>query len=268
MTEYSLALSDVEIERYQLMAEAAERRERDLWVAAGAVPGARITDVGCGPGAIAVRLAKTAGPDGAVWAVDRDGDALEVASALAEKSGVRLHTATESADATGPPSGTFDLVMLRHVLAHNGGREQAIVDHLATLARPGGGAVYLDDIDADSFRLRGAPEAYEEMDERYRELRRRRGNDLSIGTRLDELLTAAGLELVAFEGYINVITLAPGMRGPAWAARDAMITEGLVTPEDIARWDEAFRRAEHDGREARFFGANFVAFARRPRGSA
>lgn len=46
-----------------------------------------------------------------------------------------------------------------------------------------------------------------------------------------------------------------------------MITEGLVTPADIARWDEAFRRAEHDGREARFFGANFVAFAR-PRRSA
>ncbi|GGK85086.1 methyltransferase domain-containing protein [Streptomyces flaveus] len=263
MPEYSLALSDAEIERYQLMAEAAERRERDLWVAAGAAPGARIADVGCGPGAIAVRLAKTAGPDGAVWAVDRDGDALSVASVLAEKAGVRVHTATGSADATGLPAGTFDLVMLRHVLAHNGGREQAIVDHLATLARPGGGAVYLDDIDADSFRLRGAPAAYEEMDERYRELHRRRGNDLTIGTRLDELLTSAGLELVAFEGHIDVIT-PPGMRGPAWAARDAMIVEGLVTPEDIARWDEAFCRAEHDGREVRFFGANFVAFARRP----
>jgi ubiquinone/menaquinone biosynthesis C-methylase UbiE len=119
--EYSLALSDVEIERYQLMAEAAERRERDLWVAAGAVPGVRIADVGCGPGAIAVRLAKTAGPDGAVWAVDRDGDSLSVASVLAEKAGVRVHAATGSADATGLPAGTFGLVMLRHVLAHNGG---------------------------------------------------------------------------------------------------------------------------------------------------
>ncbi|MFC4463024.1 class I SAM-dependent methyltransferase [Streptomyces xiangluensis] len=264
MSEYSLALSDAEIARYELMAEAAERRERDLWVAAGAVPGARIADVGCGPGAIAVRLAEKAGPDGAVWAVDQDEGALSVASALAEKAGVRVHTATGSADATGLPAGTFDLVMLRHVLAHNGGREQAIVDHLATLARPGGGAVYLDDIDAGSFRLRGAPAAYEEMDERYRELHRRRGNDLTIGTRLDELLTAAGLELVAFEGHINVITPPPGMRGPAWAARDAMIAEGLITPEDIARWDDAFRRAEQEWREVRFFAASFVAFARRP----
>jgi ubiquinone/menaquinone biosynthesis C-methylase UbiE len=75
-----LTLSDAEIERYQVMAEAAERRERDLWVAAGAVPGARIAEVGCGPGAITVRLAKTADPDGAVRAVNRDDDALSVAS--------------------------------------------------------------------------------------------------------------------------------------------------------------------------------------------
>ncbi|WP_328766514.1 class I SAM-dependent methyltransferase [Streptomyces sp. NBC_00286] len=264
MSEYSLALSDAEIERYRLMAEVAEARERDLWAAAGVAPGARIADVGCGPGAIAVRLADTAGSDGAVWAVDRDGDALAVASALAEKSGVRVHTATGSAEATGLPADTFDVVMLRHVLAHNGGREQAIVDHLATLAKPGGGAVYLVDVDADSFRLRGAPEAYEEMDERYRELHRRRGNDLTVGTRLDELLTAAGLELVAFEGHINVITPPPGMRGPAWAARDAMIAEGLVTPEDVARWDEEFRKVEREERDVRFFAANFVAFARRP----
>jgi len=60
VSEYSLALSDAEIERYRLMARAAEQRERDLWAAAGAVPGARIADVGCGPGAIAVRFADLA----------------------------------------------------------------------------------------------------------------------------------------------------------------------------------------------------------------
>ncbi|MEV6170702.1 methyltransferase domain-containing protein [Streptomyces sp. NPDC051954] len=262
MADYSLTLSDSEIERYRLMADAAERWERDLWVDAGAVPGARIADVGCGPGAIGVRLAGMAAPDGAVWAVDRDGDALAVASALAARSGVPMHTGIGSADATGLAEGTFDLVMLRHVLAHNGGREQAIVDHLATLVKPGG-AVYLADIDASTFRLRGAPPEYEEMDERYRELHRRRGNDLTVGIRLDELLTAAGLEVVAFEGHINVIAPPPGMRGPAWAARDALAGEGLATPDDIARWDDAFRQAESDTSGRRFFGATFVAVGRR-----
>ncbi|MXM64365.1 methyltransferase domain-containing protein [Streptomyces sp. HUCO-GS316] len=263
MADYSLTLSDSEIERYRLMAAAAEHRERDLWTTAGAVPGARIADVGCGPGAIAVRLAGKALPDGAVWAIDRDADALAVASELAARAGVPVHTAIGSADATGLAAGTFDLVMLRHVLAHNGGREQTIVDHLATLARPGGGTVFLADIDASSFRLRGAPPEFDELDERYREMHRRRGNDLTVGTRLDELLTAAGLEIVAFEGHINVITPPPGMRGPAWAARDTLLAEGLATPDDLARWDDAFKRTEHAASGLRFFAAHFVAIGRR-----
>ncbi|MFF6783370.1 methyltransferase domain-containing protein [Streptomyces sp. NPDC012510] len=258
MADYSLTLDDSEIARYRLMADIAERRERDLWTAAGVVPGARIADVGCGPGALSVRLADIVAPDGAVWAVDRDSDALAVASALAERSEVPVHTGTGSAEATGLAQGTFDVVMLRHVLAHNGGHEQAIVNHLAELARPGG-AVYLVDVDATGFRLRGAPAAYDEMDERYRELHGRRGNDLGIGTRLDLLLTAAGLEVTAYEGHINVVTPPPGMRGPAWAARDALLSEGLVTEDDLGRWDAAFREVEQANADLRFFGNTYVA---------
>ncbi|MDX3585057.1 methyltransferase domain-containing protein [Streptomyces europaeiscabiei] len=262
VADYSLTLDDSEIARYRLMADIAERRERELWTAAGVVPGARIADVGCGPGALSVRLADIAAPGGGVWAVDRDGDALAVAAALAERSGVPVHTSTGSADATALAEGTFDVVMLRHVLAHNGGREQSIVDHLAELARPGG-TVYLVDIDATGFRLRGAPAAYDEMSERYHELHRRRGNDLAVGTRLDELLTAAGLEVIAYEGHINVMTPPPGMRGPAWAARDALLAEGLVTPGDISRWDEAFQQAEQAITGLRFFGNTYIAVGRR-----
>ncbi|MFJ8086472.1 class I SAM-dependent methyltransferase [Streptomyces sp. NPDC096205] len=264
MADYLLSLSEPEIARYRLMAEAAERRERDLWRAAGAVPGARIADVGCGPGAISLRLAGLAGPEGAVWAVDRDEGALTTASALAERAGVAVHTLAGDAVATGLPAGTFDLVMLRHVLAHNGGREQAVVDHLATLARPGGGAVYLVDVDMRDFRVRGAPEVLLDLEDRYRELHRRRGNDLTVGSRLDELLTAAGLEVAAYEGHIEVVTPPPGMRGPAWAARDALVAEGLAGPEELARWDEAFRRMERDPGDIRVFAAHFVAYGRRP----
>jgi 2-polyprenyl-3-methyl-5-hydroxy-6-metoxy-1,4-benzoquinol methylase len=263
MSDYVLALSDQEIERYRSMAQGAEERERALWAAAGAVPGARIADVGSGPGAVSVRLAAMAAPGGGVWAVDRDGDALAVASVLADRSGVPVHASTGSADATGLPAGTFDLVMLRHVLAHNGGREQAIVDHLATLVRPGG-AVYLADVDMDATDLGGADPAYEEMKERYIELHRRRGNDLTIGTRLAELLTVAGLEVVAFEGHTDIAEPRPGMRGPTWAARAAMVSEGLATPDDVARWNGAFLKDERDGTGRRVTSTCFTAYARRP----
>ncbi|WP_246204173.1 hypothetical protein [Streptomyces tailanensis] len=123
--------------------------------------------------------------------------------------------------------------------------------------------MYLVDVDATGFRLRGAPAAYDEMDERYRELHRRRGNDLGIGLRLDELLTTAGLEVTAYEGHINVMTPPPGMRGPAWAARDALLAEGLVTRDDLARWDEAFKQVEQAMTGLRFFGNTYIAIGRR-----
>jgi hypothetical protein len=47
--------------------------------------------------------------------------------------------------------GSYDVVMCRHVLAHNGGHEAAIIAHLIELARPRG-AVYLVDIDGTAMR--------------------------------------------------------------------------------------------------------------------
>lgn len=69
------------------------------------------------------------------------------------------------------------MAMLRHVLAHNGGQEQAIVGHLATLIRPGG-SVYLADGDQSGFRILGRPRCH---------ARRRhpgRGCAASLGDRL------------------------------------------------------------------------------------
>ena len=58
--------------------------------------------------------------------------------------------------------------MLRHVLAHNGGAEDAIVAHLATLVRPGG-CLYL--VDTDGTAIRFIPEAEHpdliDLQERY-----------------------------------------------------------------------------------------------------
>ena len=69
--------------------------------------------------------------------------------------------------------GSVDTVVLRHVLAHNGGSEQRIVDHLATLVRPGG-HVYLLDVDADGGK--GAL-VHAELHDRYRRWHEQQGND-------------------------------------------------------------------------------------------
>ena len=76
MTEYTYRLSDAELARYRAMAAHALARERDLWNAAGIVPGARVVDLGCGPGAFLADLAERAGPHGRVVGVDDAAEAV------------------------------------------------------------------------------------------------------------------------------------------------------------------------------------------------
>ncbi|HEY7103233.1 MAG TPA: methyltransferase domain-containing protein [Mycobacteriales bacterium] len=232
---YTLALDPAEVARYRLMAEQARAAEAELWRMAGVRPGARVADVGCGPGALLPLIAAEVAPDGEVVGVD--GDPSAVAAATAYVAGAeRVSVAVAPADATGLPAGTFDTVMVRHVLAHNGGREQAIVDHLATLLRPGG-CVYL--VDAYGRGMTTEPDlpVLAEINERYHAFHTQRGNDLRAGLHLGGWVRAAGLELVDFRGTYQIVTFPPGLRPPALAARDAMLAAGVVTTDELERWE-------------------------------
>ena len=263
MTDYALQLSDAEVQRYLMMAAVARDTEAEQWATAGIVPGARVADVGCGPGAATVTMADVVGPNGSVDGVDGDPKAIELATALIAKSGRTNATAqVGAADATGLEPASYDVVVMRHVLAHNGGREQAIVDHLASLVRPGG-CVYLVDAVLTAIRMRGAPDGVDEISQRYVAYQTSRGNDMEIGLRLGELLTGAGLELVDFRGRYTIVEPPPGMRPPPWAAREAMVEAGFATPQDLERWAAAY--AEVDAMEKRptLFMPGFTAIGRR-----
>jgi SAM-dependent methyltransferase len=260
--DYALALSEAELERYRVMAEAARSSEGQLWARAGIVPGAAVADIGCGPGALLTALAETVGADGSVTAVDAQPQAVAAATALVGAAGLgNVTVRTGRAEATGLPAGSFDVVMMRHVLAHNGGREQAIVDHLAGLLRPGG-VLYLVDIDASGMRIRPTDPVLEEMSARYWEFHASKGNDVQVGLRLAELLGAAGLEVLDFSGRYVITVPPPGVRPPAWAAREAMTAAGFATPEDVARWDAALTRLSTVRRTV--FTTLFTGLGRRP----
>ena len=261
---YPLGLDEAEVERYRVMAEAARQAEADLWERAGILAGARVADVGCGPGAMLPALAAAVGPHGRVTAVDADPEAVAAATALVVAADLgNVAVRQGRAEATGLAAGSLEVVMLRHVLAHNGGREDAIVAHLATLVRPGG-CLYL--VDADLTAIRVIPEAQHpdlvEMQERYLSFRAVRGDDNAAGLRLAERLITAGLELVEFRGRYVIRELSPGLRSPAWAAREAMVAAGLATAEDLRRWDRAFEATARC--PPTFFAPMFTAIGRRP----
>jgi SAM-dependent methyltransferase len=263
MSGYGLKLSGAELSRYQLMADMAAEVERDMWTAAGIVEGAVVADVGCGPGAMSVVLGRLVGRAGQVRAVDSDPEAVDNARAAAARAGLE-NVSVEVGDAvrTGIEASSVDVVMIRHVLAHNGPAAARIVAHAADLVRPGG-FVYLVDTDSLALRVRPEDPDIEDMSSRYRQWHEQRGNDLSIGLRLAELLESAGLEPVDHQGRYQIVPLPQGQRPPPWAAREAMAAAGLATAADIERWRAALERMDRAERRPTLFAPVFFAFGRR-----
>jgi SAM-dependent methyltransferase len=266
VTDYALELTDDELDRYRQMAERARAGEEDLWDLAGVRPGASVADVGCGPGAVSALLAELVGPGGHVWAVDGEPGTVAVAQATVTAAGLTNVTCLvgDAAD-TGLEPGSFDAVMLRHVLAHNPHDEQRIVDHLATLVRPGG-CVYLVDGDLTAIKSWPPVPDHEDLVDRYQTFHARRGGDLRAGLRLDRLLEAAGLEVLGFRGRFEIIAAAPGFRGPAWAARDALVEAGIADDGDLARWGAMFDRIDRGELRFNLFVAPFCSVGRRTAG--
>lgn len=264
-TSYTLAVSDAEVERYRLMAQTAVTDEARQLELAGVAEGAVIADVGCGPAAVSVELARMVGTSGRVLGVEREETARSAARQVIAEAGVgNVELLPGTATSTGIPADSVDVAMMRHVLAHNGGSEQTIVDHLATLVRPGG-AVYLVDVDLTGIRIVNSDPDLDDLIERYAAFHAARGNDPMVGLRLGTLLTDAGLETVDFTGHYSIIEMPPGVRPPMWAARDAMVDEGAATPDDVQRWGAAFDRLDEHQVVPTAFAPVFIAIGRRGR---
>lgn len=264
MTDYSLAVNETEIRRYAIMAERAQANESHLWEAAGIVSGAVVADVGCGPAAVAVRMARVVGPSGRVIGVEPDPAALAAAQRMLEQADIdnlelRQGTATDSSVA--PES--VDVVVMRHVLAHNRANEQHIMDRLVELVRRGG-SVYLVDVDGTAVRLLDADPALDDLHEKYLQFHAARGNDLMVGLRLAQLLARAGMDVIAHEGHYSILAAPPGVRPPAWAARESMLADGVATPQDITRWEGAFERMDTAQVRPTIFAPHFIGIGRKP----
>lgn len=151
---------------------------------------------------------------------------------------------------------------MRHVLAHNGCEETAIVEHLATLVRPGG-CVYLVDIDGTAFRSLDLDPDLEDLHEKYVAFHRQRGNDLQPGLRLGKQLRAAGLDVLEHVGMYTILPALVGMRPPPWMARQAMLDDGVASEGDVRRWEASFLRSDQQEVRPTMFLSAFIGIGRR-----
>jgi SAM-dependent methyltransferase len=241
---YALRFSESERQRYRGMAARAAIDEAGLWTSAGIVPGARVADVGCGPGAVLVEIARITAEDGQAVGVEPDASAREAATEEVAAANVAARVVDGTATATGLTAGAFDVVMIRHVLFHLGRDAAAAIQHGLGLLRSGG-HMYVVDVDLRErgmFASRVDPDV-EDLSERYLKFQEDRGCDVTIGSRLRALLEGAGLDVTVAERLSSVVAGERlGGGGPMGAAIPAMIAAGIATSEDGLRWRAGLSR--------------------------
>jgi SAM-dependent methyltransferase len=243
-TTYALRLSDAERTRYRAMAARAVEDEGERWRRAGVVAGARVVDIGCGPGAVLLELARMV-TDGGGEAVGVEPDATARAAARQELDSAgfgRVRVVEGTGDATGLEAGSWDCVMLRHVLYHTGAAAPRIVAHAAGLLRPGG-HLYVVDSHADCFLVSPSDVNMEGQLRRYSDFQSTRGNNVRIGPEVGAIMRGAGLEAVETAGWFSVVPAALlALGGPMLAASEAMLAAGMLSAEEAERWDIERRR--------------------------
>ena len=131
-------------------------------------PGDRILDVGCGLGQLSRGMARLAGPRGYVLGLDRSGDQISQAQALAaaEKESNLVEFRQGNAyplELRTNEWKTFDVVHTRFLLEHV--REPLeVVRQMAQALKPGGRMILQDD-SHDILRLHPQPPGFERSEE-------------------------------------------------------------------------------------------------------
>jgi ubiquinone/menaquinone biosynthesis C-methylase UbiE len=130
-----------------------QRVRRVARAALGICEGQRLLDAGCGVGEEARELARLAGPDGEVTAIDLSSALVAIARQRDEGSGVRY--AVGDITALGFPDATFDGVRSERVFQHLADPDAAVAE-LARVTVPGG-RLCLVDADWESLLVDGVP---------------------------------------------------------------------------------------------------------------
>jgi SAM-dependent methyltransferase len=182
--------------RLALMSRLLDPMHRRYLERAGAEPGVRTLEVGCGNGSMSVWLAAQVGPSGRAVAVD-----LDLSLADASVPALELRQADIMAGPVQP--GNFDLVTCRAVLHHLADPAAAAANLVAS-ARPGGAIVL---IEPDFLPVTVAePAEVRQFWDGWLAWSRSEGIDYLIGRRLPQMvrdLGVTGIEAVAETALFN-----------------------------------------------------------------
>ena len=249
-------------EPYLLGTDAAEERRletqhrlwagaaHDLWDRAGFGPGARLLDLGCGPGFATLELAERVGEGGRILAVDESVRFIGRLTREAKRLGFeQITTRVERAEMLRLEPASLDGAFVRWLFCFLSD-PATVADRVVNGLRPGGRLVAWDFLHYDAMTLLPRSPAFERVRAAVYESFASSGGDLNIGGRLPGLVAASGCRLVDLVPLVRFIR--PGTRFWQWPTQffsnyvPQLVETGFLTESEHLAFDAEWRERERD----------------------
>ena len=222
----------------------------DLWDRAGFGPGARLLDLGCGPGFAAVELAHRVGAGGHVLAVDESRRFIETLAREAERRGLaHLEARRERVQALRLEPGCLDGAFARWLFCFLPD-PAPVIERVLSGLRPGGRFVVWDYLNYGATQLHPRSPACDRVLEAVYESWRLTGGDLDVGARLPGLLAGAGCNVV---DLVPIVRFArPGTALWEWPTgfffgyMPRLVKAGLLTEAERRAFEAEWHEREQD----------------------
>ena len=234
MERYVLRGGTTGADRLETLAQSDSQATSEFWDRAGLTEGASCLDLGCGPGAVTVALARRAGRTGAVLAVDRDRDAVEVAQQRLAAAGISNVEFLVCDAYDFVEHEKFDFAYSR-LLLHHVSRPGDLLRAMWNAVRPGG-RIAVDDADFDGAFCYPPNDGFSFWQERYSQVVRHHGGDPTLGRKLVSLFVDAGLPLPEVHITQRALRDGPAKQIPMLTLQETsatMIDAGIATRQEV-----------------------------------
>jgi ubiquinone/menaquinone biosynthesis C-methylase UbiE len=131
---------------YKRWDESDRRKTMDperILAMAGLAPGMTFVDIGCGQGYFSIPAAHKAGPNGRVYGIDIDEEALDILTRKADDGGLNVRTFAGEGEKTIACEGCADIVFFG-ICLHDFEEPEKVLDNARRMLKPKGRLVNLD----------------------------------------------------------------------------------------------------------------------------
>jgi SAM-dependent methyltransferase len=262
---YVLATGAAAVRRLHVLHNIYSPAGKRILLHAGLTEGMRVADFGCGVGVITRMLAQIVGPSGTVTGIDVDEAQLEQASQLCAGEGLNNTCFVKaSAEATGLPRNSFDLVYCRFLLLHLTDPASCLREMNAVL-KPGGIIVVEDgDLTSATSVPRGPSDAFANL---FGRLGPTRGVNYSIARDLYHMVKLEGFPAPNLEIHQPAIIDGENRFFLKWSVEEAgpaLVDAGITTLPELSQTLAEMQSAVDDPNVLILAPPMYIVWARKP----